>query len=601
MYFKELYLQSFGQFRDKKITFAPGVNLVLGDNEAGKSTLLNCIYGIFFGFTNLKNLYQPWENPNEYRAKLKFVENSKEFSLERNFLNDEVTFHDGETTFQAKIAPQGRRSERVIYFNKINDLLGFSDPLLFRKTIFVGQGELSRKIQPEEGLKLKTLLDGLSEHNYDAVLTELENKYFALTRVNPGGMDKRNNRILEEVREKKKLLEEQLKVSEKAYKLIDHTKNEIATYEKELENLDKSKKNLELEKEAIQELAQLVEKEASLSEKLESILHSQKQLQELKIKGDLIQKTTHFPKYYYLLPLLGLPFLFWWPVAVALSLGLGVFTFIKWREKNMHGVEYIKIKSQIEILPREDAVNKENVKYSKELLLLIEKKKEIYEKHPHFLSLKDIQNLKASTIIAKQSLKKASEEFEIKIKKNHELQRNLALYQKGLTPPSKLLEDIGEFHEQESVFQEKAESLYEAKKTLSEAIEEYRSSHLQRLSEEVSEVYSEMTHKKYKGVTIDEDFSTEVKKDTALFASSHLSFGAKDQLYFAIRFIFARKLSHGRTLPFLLDDPFVHFDLTRQKQCCNILENYAEKHQVIIVSHNKSYKDFFSKSHCIEI
>ena len=601
MYFKELYLQSFGQFLDKKVTFAPGVNLVLGDNERGKSTLLNCIYGIFFGFTNLKNLYQPWENPSEYRAQLKFTEDTHEFSLERNFLNDEVTFHDGETKFQAKIAPQGRRSERVIYFNKINELLGFSDPLLFRKTVFIGQGELSRKVQPEEGLKLKTLLDGLSEHNYDVIVSELENKYFALTRVNPEGMDKRNNRILEEIREKKKVLEEQLKTSEKAYKFIDQTKNEITAFDKELESLDKSKKNLDLEKEAVQELLQLFEKDLSLSEKHETILNSQKKLQELKIKAELIEKTTQLPKYYYLLPLLGLLFLLWWPVAVTLSLGLAAFVFIKWRETRKHHIEYIKIKSQIEILPHEEVVNKENSKLTKELLFITEKKKEIYEKHPHFLSFKDGETLKTRIITTKQSLKKTNEEFEIKRKKLQERKTHLALYQKGLTPPSKLLEDIGEFNEQESVFKEKADSLYEAKKTLSEAMEEYRSSHLQRLSEEVSQVYSEMTHKKYNGVKIDEDFSTEVKKDTSLFSSSHLSFGAKDQLYFAIRFIFAKKLSHGRALPFLLDDPFVHFDLKRQKQCCEILENYAQKHQVIIVSHNKNYKDFFNRPHCIEI
>ncbi|HLD74648.1 MAG TPA: AAA family ATPase [Bdellovibrionota bacterium] len=601
MYFKELYLQSFGQFLDQKFPFAPGINLVLGDNEAGKSTLLNCIYGIFFGFNNLKNLYQPWENQNEYRASLKFSDDSGDFSLERNFLNDEVIFLDGKTKFQAKIAPQGRRSERVIYFNKINELLGFSDPLLFRKTVFIGQGELSRKIQPEEGLKLKALLDGLSEHNYDVIVSELENKYFAITRVNPEGMHKRNNRILEEIREKKKALEEQLKTSEKAYKFIDQTKNEMAASEKELENLDKSKKTLENEKESLQEFLQLFEKDSSLSEKHESILHSQKKLQELKMKGEFVEKTIHLPYYYYFLPLLGLPFLFWWPAALALSVGLTAFLFIKWRETRKYHVEYIKIKSQIEILPHEDIVNKENSKLTKELLFITEKKKEICEKHPHFLSFKDTSSLKTHLLTAKQNLKKISEEFEIKRKKLQELKTALALYQKGLTPPSKLLEDMGEFHEQELIFKEKADSLYEAKKTLAQAMEEYRSSHLQRLSEEVSHIYSEVTHKKYNEVKIDEDFSTEVKKDSSLFSSSHLSFGAKDQLYFAIRFVFAKKLSHGRTLPFLLDDPFVHFDLKRQKHCCEILEDHAKKHQVIIVSHNKNYKNFFNKPHCIEI
>ena len=52
MIFQELTLLNFGKFQNKKFSFEPGINLVVGKNEAGKSTLFQAIFGILFGFKN---------------------------------------------------------------------------------------------------------------------------------------------------------------------------------------------------------------------------------------------------------------------------------------------------------------------------------------------------------------------------------------------------------------------------------------------------------------------------------------------------------------------------------------------------------------------
>lgn len=49
MYIKELYIGAFGGLHDRAFSFAPGVNLIEGKNEAGKSTLCAFIKFIFYG------------------------------------------------------------------------------------------------------------------------------------------------------------------------------------------------------------------------------------------------------------------------------------------------------------------------------------------------------------------------------------------------------------------------------------------------------------------------------------------------------------------------------------------------------------------------
>ena len=49
MEIKELHLGHFGKFHHKKIPFQPGINIIYGSNEAGKSTIHSFIRGMLFG------------------------------------------------------------------------------------------------------------------------------------------------------------------------------------------------------------------------------------------------------------------------------------------------------------------------------------------------------------------------------------------------------------------------------------------------------------------------------------------------------------------------------------------------------------------------
>ena len=46
----EIAVEGFGILRDRRLEPAPGLTLIRGENEAGKSTLLAFIRSILFGF-----------------------------------------------------------------------------------------------------------------------------------------------------------------------------------------------------------------------------------------------------------------------------------------------------------------------------------------------------------------------------------------------------------------------------------------------------------------------------------------------------------------------------------------------------------------------
>ncbi len=54
MLFTKLRLDYFGKFSGKEIELQPGINLIYGENEAGKSTVHTFIKGMLFGIERLR-------------------------------------------------------------------------------------------------------------------------------------------------------------------------------------------------------------------------------------------------------------------------------------------------------------------------------------------------------------------------------------------------------------------------------------------------------------------------------------------------------------------------------------------------------------------
>ena len=103
-----LELVGFGQFRGRSITFGEGLNLIEGENEAGKSTVQAFLTGMFYGFfqpeakrrsyTFHQEKYKPWDG-GSYRGVLVCRRGERSYRIERSFDRDSesVRVYDAQT------------------------------------------------------------------------------------------------------------------------------------------------------------------------------------------------------------------------------------------------------------------------------------------------------------------------------------------------------------------------------------------------------------------------------------------------------------------------------------------------------------------------
>ncbi len=90
----KLNISNFGLFHNKTINLSPGLNLIYGRNEAGKSTIHSFIKGMLFGIektrgrpsaNDMYDKYQPWDRPGSYDGSLEFEFSDNIYHVYRNF------------------------------------------------------------------------------------------------------------------------------------------------------------------------------------------------------------------------------------------------------------------------------------------------------------------------------------------------------------------------------------------------------------------------------------------------------------------------------------------------------------------------------------
>lgn len=95
MKIEELDLAGFGRFTNKRITLQDGLNLIFGENEAGKTTLQHFIVGMFYGFfvptarrktyTDDYSRYEPWNRDATYGGTLICSKGGRRYRIQRVF------------------------------------------------------------------------------------------------------------------------------------------------------------------------------------------------------------------------------------------------------------------------------------------------------------------------------------------------------------------------------------------------------------------------------------------------------------------------------------------------------------------------------------
>jgi DNA repair exonuclease SbcCD ATPase subunit len=202
MILRSIELENFGRFRGQTVEFRRGLNLVIGPNEAGKSTIAEAVPAVLFGTDRLER-FKPWGR-NVCSASLFFEGRGHTVEVKRNLLTDDVELVEKDdlyhvrSQFSGKAPFRGRSASCREYRELLEKLIGVADERLFRATYFFGHQPQSWS-GDELALKLRTLVSGTAEADYAEILDTLLEEHFQLTRSSPWGRDKQRDREYETV------------------------------------------------------------------------------------------------------------------------------------------------------------------------------------------------------------------------------------------------------------------------------------------------------------------------------------------------------------------------------------------------------------------
>ena len=210
MVIREVNIINFGKLQNRKYTFSDGINVIYGENEAGKSTLQQFIKAMLFGLDKKRGRaledeyqkYEPWDTPAYFAGSLIFETGGQKFLLERNFYHKEPT---------VRLVNMGDLEELSVEKGDLAMLLGNVTKSAYENTYCISQAK--QLPQSELGTLLADERANLTQTN-DAsfqlshALDKLEQKKKQFVKQKKELEQARQN-SLEQLRSQQQLLESQ--------------------------------------------------------------------------------------------------------------------------------------------------------------------------------------------------------------------------------------------------------------------------------------------------------------------------------------------------------------------------------------------------------
>lgn len=114
-----------------------------------------------------------------------------------------------------------------------------------------------------------------------------------------------------------------------------------------------------------------------------------------------------------------------------------------------------------------------------------------------------------------------------------------------------------------------------------------------QLNERASEILSDLTQGRYNRILLDETAEVRIHTPSRVLGLSQVSGGTMQQIYFALRMASAELLCGDRQLPVLLDEPFVMYDNARLEAALRWLK--ASGRQVILFTCQKREREILER------
>ena len=215
MKIKHFKINGFGKLKNKEIDLSNGINVVYGENETGKSTILKFISCMFYGASKNKNgknipdfeKYKPWET-EEYSGTIDYtLDNGEEFSVYRKFRSKNPIVYNNAKEDITKTFKEDRSG--ISFFTEQTGI----DEEIYFNTAISEQAEVVLSLNRQNGLvqRISNLVstgdDNISYKKSMERISKLQNENVGTERTSMKPINIVNNKI-EIAKARKKELEE---------------------------------------------------------------------------------------------------------------------------------------------------------------------------------------------------------------------------------------------------------------------------------------------------------------------------------------------------------------------------------------------------------
>jgi len=650
MILEKLYIDGFGKFSDYSLNFSPSIQILYGENEAGKSTIHAFIQAMLYGIpkgASKKEIffqYRPFSKALGFGGSLTFSHQGKSYCVQRDFLQG------GEA--HITILPQGEKLFEGESF--LQSVLSPFSLESFKNTVSIRQ--LKSSTEREMVYELQAMLSNFQESgnvelNPQAALDYLEQEEARLREKIIPDATKRYSGLLGEVKNTRRSLslleaEEAQSSEEKSIKglvpkeaMIEATNREETDGEESFEKNGSVAKNCILKEESLElqqkvaeieetreewnRLSSLLEKEG-LNNKEELLLEQEKMLQYLSHEQEEkeLGKSSIFlyPLFCFFAlcfaVLTTLSFLYAY-TSVALprfpffSMGFSAYLypfFCAFLLFLLLALSQRRIFTQQQRWVKQEKREFEEILAKRNISTFLQfqnsSKEELREEGSSYTQAKVLQYY--NTLLEKWGEKEELEKSLALLEESYQKEKNLWLEtsykEKQKEQREELLRQYGILQnkadlirpslEENEKLQEKREAILEAKERIRQIAGEIRKSFAFHLNEDCGKALSEITGGRYDSLWIDEQLHIYVNAKEGFFPLEQASTGTIDQLYLALRLSMALLLQRENRdlLPLLFDDSFAMYDEKRLAASIGYLKKAYPAQILLFTCHHREEK-----------
>ena len=712
MKIKNIKLEKYKRFKNLSLDFDPGINVVVGENEAGKSTLAQAIMDLLYVDPTTKalsfvNSRKSWGTSHMPQIEMTFFALESVFLLSKDFQKKTILLKNLDTKKQVDTYKES--------LDNLKKIIGITSEHLYRKTAFINQGDVALIDSSDDLLHEITDMstaNGGGQNGVQKIIKNLQSELAILTRGlerpanNPGPIKLQQDRILK-ITDYQKDKKTQWEKKQLASNTQDESDVELEKVSAKIDEIKELLNNYKISKEAKVNLSAVVDEIKLLEEKLQKVENLNREIENLKnetkkyskfenpeLENDLKTiigleqsvklsekevknigvesginqqdlepiKTTNESKFPVVTAAHIIVTLIFLTITVVLYLTqesivfpiiiliLGFFinlAILLWGKLSSKQVELTPNKSYEDSMTKLENQIKDRITNDKRELERILLKYEVKDVN-EFYSLKaDYVSIKTkySDLLSQRKVVLGGEDVE-KVRKRQlellyskkEIETNV-LTEKVLNTqlsPEKYLEKSRELDklelQQKNLTDELVasrtrvsdsnveysqivtleEELENSKKylsdliqkqkvlqltitTLQEAVLEVSKSANKILEKTVGDKLSKITSNHYSNIKVKPDLTIQVysnEKNDWVDPINELSRGTIDQIYFLVRLGFLKLITENKSIPIILDDPFVTADASRKESIREVITEIAKQHQVILFTNDFDYTEW---------